>query len=80
MVSELPTGWAFFECFVTVDDPKRLTDARVALARANARPVREPGGHDFEITVANTHGGRKVFLLGPGAIRDMGSVLNRGHR
>lgn len=56
MVSELPTGWAFFECFVTVDDPKRLTDARVALARANARPVREPGGHDFEITVANTHG------------------------
>ncbi len=48
--------WAFFECHLTVDDPLRLTDARVALARANGRPVQGPTDHDFAITVANTHG------------------------
>lgn len=56
LMAEQPDGWAFFECYLTVDDPARLTDARVGLARANARPVRERSGHDFEITVANTHG------------------------
>lgn len=56
LMAEQPRGWAFFECYLTVDDPKRLVDARVGLARANARPVREPKGHDFEITVANEWG------------------------
>jgi hypothetical protein len=56
LLSEQPSDWAFFECFVTVMDARRLNEARVALARANARPVRGPGDADFEITVANTHG------------------------
>ncbi|MCU0306575.1 MAG: hypothetical protein MUE51_02185 [Thermoleophilia bacterium] len=56
VLAELPGDWAFFECHVTVADPLRLADARVALARANARPVRRPDDHDFAITVANTHG------------------------
>lgn len=56
LVAELPSDWAFFECYVQLDDPKRLNEARVALARANARPVRGEGDHDFEITVANEHG------------------------
>ncbi len=56
LLAEQPDDWAFFECFLTVDDPRRLTDARVALGRANARPEREASGHDFEITVANTWG------------------------
>ncbi len=56
LVAEQPAGWTFFECYLTIDDPLRLTDARVGLARANARPVRERAGHDFEITVANTNG------------------------
>jgi len=56
LVDEQPADWAFFECYLTVDDPRRLTDARVALGRANARPVRTESEHDFEITVANTRG------------------------
>jgi hypothetical protein len=56
LLAEQPSDWAFFEVYVTLDDPRRLADARVALARANARPVRVEGDHDFEITVANTHG------------------------
>lgn len=56
LLAEQPSDWAFFECCVTVADPRRLNEARVALARANARPVRGEGDADFEITVANTHG------------------------
>ena len=56
LVAEQPRDWAYFECYLTVDDPKRLVDARVSLARANARPLRESADHDFEITVANTWG------------------------
>lgn len=56
LMAQLPSDWAFFECFVTVEDPARLTDARIALARANGRPVRGPANHDFEITVAHTWG------------------------
>jgi hypothetical protein len=56
MLAEQPSDWAFFEVYVTLDDPLRLNEARVALARANARPIRGSGDHDFEITVANTHG------------------------
>jgi hypothetical protein len=60
VLAELPDDWSFFECYVTLDDPRRLARARVALSRANARPVRGEGNHDFEITVANRwgHGAR----------------------
>lgn len=56
VVDELSDDWAFFECYLTVDDPHRLADARVALARANARPIRTEAMHDFEITVAHRWG------------------------
>lgn len=56
ILDEQPPDWAFFECRLTVDDPHRLADARVALARANARPIRTVDDHDFAITVANTMG------------------------
>ena len=56
VLDELPSDWAFFDCYLTLDDPRRLAQARVALSRANARPQRGSGNHDFEITVANTHG------------------------
>jgi hypothetical protein len=56
IVAEQPSDWAFFEVYVTLDDARRLADARVSLARANARPAFGPGDHDFAITVANTHG------------------------
>lgn len=60
LLADLPEDWAFFDCFITVEDPARLTEARVALARANARPVRGPANHDFQMTVANRwgHGAR----------------------
>jgi len=60
ILEEQPADWAFFESYLTVDDPRRLADARVVLSRANARPVRGEGDHDFEITVAHTwgHGAR----------------------
>ncbi|MFM9018550.1 MAG: hypothetical protein ACKORG_03805 [Actinomycetota bacterium] len=56
VLAELAPDWASLECYLTVDDPLRLADARVALARANGRPVRTDADHDFAITVANTHG------------------------
>jgi hypothetical protein len=58
VVAELPDDWAFFECYVAVADPTRLTDARVALGRANARPIRghANANHDFEVTVAHRWG------------------------
>ena len=56
VLAEQPSDWSFFEVFVVLDDPLRLNEARVALARANARPVRTIADHDFEITVAHTHG------------------------
>jgi hypothetical protein len=56
VLAELPADWSFLDVRVALDDPRRLAEARVALARANARPVRGAGDHDFEITVANTHG------------------------
>lgn len=56
ILDEQPPDWASFECCLTVDDPHRLADARVALARANARPIRTQSDHDFAITVANTTG------------------------
>jgi hypothetical protein len=56
VVGELPGDWSSFEAFVALDDPTRLNEARVALARANARPLYGPGDHDFAITIANTQG------------------------
>jgi hypothetical protein len=56
LLAEQPEDWAFFEVYTALDDPARLNEARVALARANARPLKEPGNHDFAITVAHTHG------------------------
>ncbi|MSO45076.1 MAG: hypothetical protein EXQ74_07235 [Thermoleophilia bacterium] len=56
VLAGLAPDWAFLECRLTVDDPLRLVDARVALARANGRPERGESNHDFAITVANTHG------------------------
>lgn len=56
LLTELPADWSSFEVYVTLDDARKLAEARVALARANGRPQRGPGEHDFEITVANTHG------------------------
>lgn len=54
-----PADWSFFQCFVALADARRLNEARVALARANARPLRgdaEAKEADFAITVANTQG------------------------
>lgn len=56
ILEQQPADWAFFEVHVTLDDALRLTEARVALARANGRPQYGPADHDFAITVANTHG------------------------
>jgi hypothetical protein len=56
MLAEQPSDWASFEVYVVLDDPRRLAEARVSLARANARPVRIQADHDFEITVAHAHG------------------------
>src|ERR1019366_4672660 len=35
VVEDLPGDWSFFEAYVALDDPNRLSEARVALARAN---------------------------------------------
>lgn len=56
VLAEQPEDWSFFEVYIVLDDARRLADARVALGRANARPVKGPGEVDFEITVANTWG------------------------
>lgn len=73
LLAEQPPDWAFFEVYVALDDPLRLNEARVQLARANARPLKEPGGHDFAITVANTHG----HGAAPGVVRSALHLLER---
>lgn len=67
------SDWALLEVYVTLDEPTRLNEARVALARANARPLRQEGDHDFAITVANTrgHGARS------GVVRSALATLDR---
>jgi hypothetical protein len=65
LLAELPEDWSFFETFVMLDDAADLAEARVALGRANARPVRGPGRVDFEITVANSWGRGAL----PGVVR-----------
>lgn len=72
LVAELPEDWALLTAFVALDDPRRLTDARVALARANARPLRGAGNHDFAITVANSHGRGAA----PGVVRSALRMLD----
>ncbi len=78
IVDEQPPDWAFFECHLTVDDPHRLADVRVALARANARPVRTLQDHDFEITVANTHGRGAAAGVVESALRIIDGLGVRG--
>jgi hypothetical protein len=78
LLAEQPPDWAFFECMLTVDDPRRLTDARVALARANARPVRESATHDFEITVANRWGHGATAGVVRSALRILDDLGIRG--
>lgn len=56
LLAEQPSDWSFFEVYVTLDDARKLSEARVSLARANGRPMYTTADHDFEITVANTHG------------------------
>ena len=72
MLAEQPADWAFFEVYVTLDDPVRLNEARVALARANARPLRVAADHDVEITVAHTHG----HGAGAGVVRSALRILD----
>jgi acetylornithine deacetylase/succinyl-diaminopimelate desuccinylase-like protein len=73
LLAEQPSDWAFFEVYIALDDPLRLNEARVALARANARPLKEPGGHDFAITVASTQG----HGAAPGVVRSALALLDR---
>jgi hypothetical protein len=56
LMAEQPEDWAIVELRLVVDDPAKLTDARVALARANGRPQRPPADHDFAVTVAHRWG------------------------
>lgn len=64
VVDELPADWSLFEAYVALDDPARLNEARVALARANARPLYGAGDHDFAITIANVSGrGARVGVV-----------------
>lgn len=72
LLAELPSDWALLTAYVALDDPRRLTDARVALARANARPVRGPGNHDFAITVASRQGRGAA----PGVVRSALRMLD----
>ena len=64
VVDELPADWSFFVAYVALDDPAHLNEARVALARANARPLYGAGDHDFSITIAHTQGrGARVGVV-----------------
>lgn len=72
LLAEQPADWSFFEVYVTLDEATRLAEARVALARANGRPVKGPGEIDFEITVANTWGRG----ASPGVVRSALRVLD----
>jgi hypothetical protein len=72
LLSEQASDWSFFEVYVTLDDARQLAEARVSLARANARPMRVPADHDFEITVANTQG----HGAGAGVVRSALRILD----
>lgn len=72
LMADLPDDWAFVEMFVTLDDASRLAEARVALGRANARPVKGPGRVDFEITVARSWGRG----ASPGVVRSAFRILD----
>jgi hypothetical protein len=79
LLAELPADWDLFEAYVLLDDPRRLTDARVALARANARPVKGRGDHDFAITVANTRGRGAAAGVVRSALRTLDSLGVTGY-
>lgn len=79
LLAEQASDWSFLEVYVTLDDASDLAEARVSLARANARPVRGAGDHDFEITVANTqgHGARAGVVRSALKILDDRSITGR---
>lgn len=79
LVADLPGDWTLLTAYVALDDPRRLTDARVALARANARPLRGPGNHDFAITVANSQGRGAAPGVVRSALRMLDDLGIRGH-
>ncbi len=56
IVGELPADWSLLDLYIALDDPLRLGEARVALGRANPRPMFGDGDHDFALTAANTQG------------------------
>ena len=72
LLAQQPSDWSSFLVYVTLDDARRLADARVSLARANARPQYGPADHDFEITVAHTHG----HGAAPGVVRSALRILD----
>ncbi len=71
VIAGLAPDWARVECHLTVDDPLRLADARVALARANGRPGPPGADHDFALTVASTHGRGAVAGVVRSALRTL---------
>jgi hypothetical protein len=72
ILAEQPEDWAIVELRLIVDDPGRLVQARVALARANGRPQRPPMDHDFQITVAHRWGNGAY----PGVVRSTLQILD----
>jgi hypothetical protein len=79
LVAELPQDWALLTAYVALEDPRRLTDARVALARSNARPVKGPGNHDFAITVAARQGRGAAPGVVHSALRMLDDLGIAGH-
>lgn len=79
MLEELPSDWSSFEVYVTLDDARKLNEARVSLARANARPQFGPADHDFQITVAHTdgHGARAGVVRSALRILDDRGITGR---
>jgi hypothetical protein len=72
ILADQPEDWAVVELRVVVDDPSKLTPARVALARANGRPQRPPMDHDFQVTVAHRWGNGTH----PGVVRSTFKILD----
>jgi hypothetical protein len=72
ILAEQPEDWAIIELRLIVDDPRQLTPARVALARANGRPQRPPMDHDFQVTVAHRWGNGTY----PGVVRTTFKILD----
>lgn len=72
ILAEQADDWAIVELRLIVEDPARLTPARVALARANGRPQRPPADHDFQVTMAHRWGNG----TSPGVVRSALQILD----